>query len=138
MREYKYELGCLVLLVAMLAYGPPARHQATSKGPISAVIVEETDQGTALTQDQIAAKASSDAVDYMAAKGYFYAVVDRGVPPPKGQPLDATTAAAISAASQAKLPCLVVLDTNKKPLLVTPITDEATLMATLKKYGGQP
>lgn len=99
--------------------------------PICAIVVEETADRPSLTQGQLDALTSPDAVTYMAAKQYPFFVVDDD---------DKTTEPAIvrafADAKDTQKPCLVIYNKAGTLLHKATLTTEADMIAELKRRGG--
>lgn len=120
--------------------GPgPTPDPAPVPGKISAALVCDPSGLAGETAQQVAARASPAAMAYMQAKGYRFRQF-------VGAPLDAAGEPAASeaffvsqAAKLGKYPALVIGESGSAtPKLVTQVSDSATLLATLQRYGGAP
>ena len=109
-------------------------------GKIFAVMIEETGDRDEYTPEQIQALIAKGDLDYMKAKGYLYRKVDQHVVEPDGQGGDRTPLAIASFLQRGKnqhLPRLIIADDSGAVLYDDVVADEASVLRTLKQYGGE-
>ncbi len=108
-------------------------------GKIFAVVIEETGDRDKYTPQQVQALIAKSDLDYMKSKGYLYRRVDRDVVEPDGQGGDRTPLAIASFLQRAKgqtLPRLIIANESGAVLYDGVVVDEASVLRTLKQYGG--
>jgi len=109
-------------------------------GKIFAVMIEETGDRDEYTPQQIQALIAKSDLDYMNAKGYLYRKVDQDVVEPDGQGGDRVPLAIASFLQRAQnqtLPRLIIADESGAVLYDDVVVDEASVLRTLKQYGGE-
>lgn len=125
----------LIVVVALCAFRLVGDGGFMPVGPqvIAAVIIEESTPTTPLTQSQVEALNSPEALAYMQGKGYtFWRRIDPDVP--SGPP---EVMAAIAGAEGVEHPALVVLSEVNRVLHAGHVAGPDDVLPILKRYGGE-
>ena len=123
----------LIVVVVLCAWRLVGDGGFVGPQAINAVIIEESTPTTPLTQAQIEAVNSPEALAYMQGKGYqFWRRIDPDVP--NGPP---EVMAAIAGAEGVKHPAMVVLSTEHRVLHAGHVAGPDDVLPVLKQYGGE-